>query len=116
MSRFLKPLLLILAASSSLPALADDMSGMGNMDMKSMPTNPAVKTAHGVGVVKAVNVTAGTITLSHQPIKALNWGAMTMSFKVATPELLKNVTVGEKVHFNLQGRNMDQVITAIDNQ
>lgn len=112
MSHVQKPLFLILAIASSLPAWADDMSGMNNMNMKSMP---AAKTAHGVGVVKAVDAKAGTITLSHQPIKELNWPAMTMTFKVAKPELLKDVTVGEKVHFNLQGSDMDQVVTAIGN-
>jgi Cu(I)/Ag(I) efflux system protein CusF len=113
MSRLLKPLFLILIATSSLPALADDMGGMGNMDMKSMPAAPAVKTAHGVGVVKAFDAAAGTITLSHKAIKELNWPAMTMSFKVAKPELLKDVTVGQIVHFSLQGHDMDQTVTAI---
>ena len=115
MSRLMKPLLLTLAATLTLPALADDMGGMkmDNMDMKSMPATPAEKTAHGIGVVKAIDTTAGTITLSHKAIKELNWPAMTMSFKVARPELLKDVTVGEKVHFSLQGHDMDQTVTAI---
>jgi Cu(I)/Ag(I) efflux system protein CusF len=66
----------------------------------------------GTGVVKAVNAKAGTVTIDHGPIKALNWGAMTMPFKVSDPALLKGVSVGSKVSFELK----DQKIVAIKAQ
>jgi Cu(I)/Ag(I) efflux system protein CusF len=103
-------LLLALGLTLALPALADDTGAMGNMDMKSAPT---AKTAHGVGVITAIDTGAGTVTLSHQPIKELHWPAMTMGFKVAKPELLAGLAVGAKVKFDLQGSGMNQVVTAI---
>jgi len=46
---------------------------------------PAYKTAKGVGVVKAIAKTAGTITLDHEAIPEASWPAMTMGFKIAPP-------------------------------
>jgi Cu(I)/Ag(I) efflux system protein CusF len=69
--------------------------------------------SHGVGVVRSVDAKAGTITIAHEPIPALNWPAMTMSFKVTQPEMLEHVAAGNKVEFTLQGRDMSAVITSI---
>lgn len=63
----------------------------------------------GVGVVRAVDAKKGSITINHEPIKALNWPQMTMPFKVSDPAVLANVKVGAKVRFTLQ----DKKITAI---
>lgn len=70
------------------------------------PARTASATAEGVGVVRAINAKAGTITVAHGPIKALKWPAMTMPFKVSDPALLKTVTVGAKVRFQLQGQKI----------
>src|SRR5690348_18370010 len=56
----------------------------------------------GVGVVKAVDTAKNTITLQHEAIAAIGWPAMTMPFKVASPELLKHVKVGDKVQFTFR--------------
>jgi Cu(I)/Ag(I) efflux system protein CusF len=74
----------------------------------------AAEPARGVGVIEAVNASAGTVTISHQPIESLGWPAMTMPFKVANPDLLKHVTVGEKVEFALDGKDMSASITSLD--
>ena len=67
---------------------------------------PAAAVAPGVGVVKALDARAGTITIAHEPIKALNWGAMTMAFKAADPALLRAAAVGDKVSFQLKGQQL----------
>ncbi len=115
MSNTLKTLLITLGFSLALPVMADDMGGMvhkeGGMGMQGQTT--AIKIAHGSGIVEGVDATKGTVTLSHQPIKELNWPAMTMSFKVSKPELLKGIVTGQQVHFTLQNNNMGPVITAL---
>jgi Cu/Ag efflux protein CusF len=63
----------------------------------------------GAGVVKKVDPKAGTVTIDHGPIKALNWGAMTMPFKVADAALLNGLKPDAKVSFQLK----DQKIVAI---
>jgi len=106
MYRILQALLITLGAISALPANADDMPSMG-MSMSSE------KMGNGVGVIKAIDPKQGTITLDHQPIKELNWPAMTMAFKVADPKLLAGRTVGEKVNFGWKGDDKSPVVTSI---
>ena len=69
---------------------------------------------HGVGVVQSVDTAAGRVTIAHEPIKELNWPAMTMGFKVADPALLEHVAPGSKIEFMLRGKDMmSAVVTSI---
>lgn len=89
------------------PALAEaqhDMSAMPGMEMKT----PAAG-AQGVGVVKALDLKSGSVTLQHGPIAALKWPAMTMPFKV-DPALLKAIKVGQKVTFTVKPGATPEVI------
>ena len=74
-------------------------------------TKPAA--VRGAGVVKAVDIAKGTITLQHEPIAAIGWPAMTMPFKVASPELLTHAKVGDKVQFTLRQAGAASTVTAI---
>jgi Cu(I)/Ag(I) efflux system periplasmic protein CusF len=69
--------------------------------------------AQGMGVVKAIDTGKGTITLQHEAIAAIGWPAMTMPFKVASPNLLKVAKVGDKVTFTLHPAGMASTLTAI---
>jgi Cu(I)/Ag(I) efflux system protein CusF len=69
--------------------------------------------SHGVGVVQSVDTAGGRVTIAHEPIKELNWPAMTMGFKVSDPTLLGSVKAGNKVEFMLQGKDMSAVITML---
>ncbi|HEY3300597.1 MAG TPA: efflux RND transporter periplasmic adaptor subunit [Methylophilaceae bacterium] len=57
-------------------------------------------THHGKGKVEAIS--KDDITLSHEPISTLNWGAMTMGFKLPVHGLPKNIAVGDTVLFEIQ--------------
>ncbi|MFP3567280.1 efflux RND transporter periplasmic adaptor subunit [Paraburkholderia sp. SIMBA_030] len=48
---------------------------------------------------KVEQVTAGDITFSHQPVPALGWGAMTMTFGKPSPTAFPDVKPGQTVHF-----------------
>ena len=61
----------------------------------------AIADVQATGVVKAMDVKAGTVTIAHQAISALGWPAMTMAFRVASPALLDKAAVGRKVQFTL---------------
>jgi Cu(I)/Ag(I) efflux system protein CusF len=69
--------------------------------------------AQGVGVVKAIDAAKGTVTLQHEAIAAIGWPAMTMPFRVASPELLKHVKVGDKVQFTFRQASTGSTVTAI---
>lgn len=66
----------------------------------------AAAAVSGAGVVKGIDAGAGTVTIAHEPIKALGWPAMTMPFKVSDPALLKAAGVGDKVTFQLMGQQI----------
>jgi len=105
---------------ASVAANGADMSSMmgnmgqmaGNMGNMAMPAG-AAKSAHGAGTVKAIDKTAGTITLDHGPIAEANWPAMTMAFK-ASPALLDSVAVGDRVAFDLKLEGGSGEVTAIN--
>ncbi|MFM0509260.1 efflux RND transporter periplasmic adaptor subunit [Paraburkholderia sp. RL17-373-BIF-A] len=61
------------------------------------PTAAAPQTYDTTGKVE--QVTAGDITFSHQPVPALGWGAMTMSFGKPSPTAFPDVKPGQTVHF-----------------
>ncbi len=69
----------------------------------------AAGSVEGTGVVKKIDAKSGSVTIAHDPIKALNWPAMTMPFKVADKALLGKMKVGAKIRFDLNG----QTITAV---
>lgn len=68
--------------------------------------------ATATGTVEAVDPGAGTITIAHGPVKALDWPAMTMGFK-ASPEQLASVQAGQKVEFAFASRGMEATIMNI---
>lgn len=93
----------IAALAISTAAVAQDHGAHG----QHAPAAAAAVT--GTGVVKKVDAKAGTVTIDHAPIKALNWGAMVMPFKVSDAALLNGLKPGAKVSFQLK----DQKIVAI---
>lgn len=70
----------------------------------------AAATVEGTGVVKKIDAATGAVTIDHDPIRALNWPAMTMAFKVPDKAVLGQMKVGAKVRFLLSG---GQTIVAV---
>jgi Cu/Ag efflux protein CusF len=58
--------------------------------------------AHATGTVNSVDPAQHKINVSHQPISALGWPAMTMDFAVAPAVDLSRVKPGSRVDFSLQ--------------
>jgi Cu(I)/Ag(I) efflux system membrane fusion protein len=63
--------------------------------MPSMAKAPALY--ESVGRVEQISPAA--VTLSHQPVPAIGWPAMTMTFRLADPALAQGVKVGDRVTF-----------------
>ena len=69
---------------------------------------------HGTGVVKAVDVAAHKITLSHQPISQIGWPAMVMEFAVAPAVDLSTLKPESRIDFSMeQGQGGMYVIQSI---
>ena len=58
------------------------------------------KTHHGEGKVESIG--KEQITLSHGPIATLQWGPMTMGFKLPPSGLPKGIAVGDSVNFEIR--------------
>lgn len=56
----------------------------------------------GRGIVRAVDGAGGRVTLAHEPLPAIDWPAMTMTFAVSDRSLLRGRKVGERVTFSFQ--------------
>ena len=95
--------------AEATPAENMPMSGQTPM------AGEAAQSASGEGTVTAINAEAGTITIDHGAIEAVDWPAMTMAFK-AQPELIDSVKVGDKVAFDLALKDGSGEVTAIRKQ
>ena len=62
-----------------------------------------------IGVVKAVDLEAGRVTIAYEPVEALNWPAGAQPFVVSKTALLKDVTAGEKVRFTLESQQISAI-------
>jgi len=85
----------------------------GTADMRGMSMAPAAKHGHSSGVIKAVNASAGTVTIQHGPIAGLGWPAMTMTFKATPPTLLHGLKVGEAIDFDASATGVAANLTAV---
>lgn len=105
-------------------------SGMNGMDMKDMDMQKCMDMMNGkdnkpqgkgakamthttAAVVKNVDAASGKVTLAHEPVKSLNWPAMTMGFAVKDKMLLDKLAVGKKVHVEFVQQGSDYVVTAV---
>ncbi|WP_168794082.1 efflux RND transporter periplasmic adaptor subunit [Paraburkholderia aromaticivorans] len=83
---------------SVLPKLAGSAAPAALASAPAVASAPAAaQTYETTGKVE--KVTASDITFSHQPVPALGWGAMTMTFGKPSPTAFPDVKVGESVHF-----------------
>lgn len=63
-----------------------------------------------VGVVKEIDAANGRITIAYEPVEARNWPAGTMPFPIETADVLKDVSVGEKVRFRLESQQVAEIV------
>ena len=88
------------------------MQSAAENDAKTDADNPVM----GVGTVKVVKATEHKLNITHDPIPALNWPAMTMDFEVKAGVSLEDVHPGDRVHFGLEkSANNHYLITMIHN-
>ncbi|MES1157113.1 MAG: copper-binding protein [Alphaproteobacteria bacterium] len=70
----------------------------------------------GSGVITAIDPISYTVTISHGPIAAINWPAMTMTFTAQDPAILKGLAVGDHVSFQLKSVSEPGTVIAIHKQ
>lgn len=105
----------LLAAACSPPA-AQDAAKTDDMNMAETATPAPAGPIAGVGTVTAVDATAGTISVDHEPIAAISWPAMSMQFTAENPAILESIAVGDRVSFELKSATETSVITSVRKQ
>jgi Cu(I)/Ag(I) efflux system protein CusF len=98
------------APAASAPAADNPMADMP------MNTPAAAGPIMGAGKVTAIDAAAGTVTLDHDPIAALNWPSMSMAFTASDPALLAGIAVGDTVSFEIKSQAESTVVTQIHKQ
>ena len=105
---------LALALSVAAPVASHAQSGdKKNVDAGQKPTAGAQTEHKATGMVKKMDPRAGTVTLAHDPVKSLNWPAMTMSFTVKDKALFDKLVVDRKVEFEFVQQGKDYVVTSV---
>lgn len=113
---------LIFALSASCFGIAQsadmkdmDMKGMGNKSHANSQESPEAVTHKTTAVVKEVDAANGKVKLAHEPVKSLNWPAMTMKFSVKDkdPALFDKLAVGKKVEIEFVQQGSDYVVTGV---
>jgi Cu(I)/Ag(I) efflux system protein CusF len=65
--------------------------------------------------VQSLDAAAHTVTIAHDPVDALGWPGMTMTFPAPGVDL-SAIKPGDAVSFELTATGMDGTITAISKQ
>jgi Cu/Ag efflux protein CusF len=94
---------IILLSAVSGATYAGDMHGAGHQDHgKSQPAAMSEMAMPMTdGVVRAIDRSAGTITVEHGPIKDLGMPAMTMPYHVKDRGMLTAVKPGDKIKMSV---------------
>ncbi len=107
----------VVAANFLIDAESNLKAAVGSFGGAAAPSAAASAPAvgyQGRGEVADIDPKAGVVSLSHEPIAALNWPAMTMDFTVANPSLLAGLKPGMHLRFEFVQRQPGEwVITAI---
>lgn len=116
----MKPSTTALAAAVALltgfPVLSYAQHGEGQHveregeSMQGMPMKTESGAVSGTGVINSVDQEARSVNLSHQPIAAIGWPAMTMDMTVAEDVDLAAIEEGAPVTFTLK-RGYDGIYT-----
>lgn len=70
----------------------------------------AANAIEATGKVNSVDLTKGTVNLTHDPIKALAWPKMKMEFSVEKGVDLSSIKAGDAVNFSLKAKDEDDYV------
>jgi Cu(I)/Ag(I) efflux system membrane fusion protein len=95
---------------ASAQFLIDSEASLQGLTARAAPAAAAEHEAEG----RVTAVEADGVTLDHAPVPALRWPAMTMPFRLAAPQLARDLKPGDAVRFRFRMQGDDAVLTAIE--
>lgn len=103
-------LALMLAACGDA-ATSPDQQGTAGPDAKAQNGQPAYE---GQGHV--TSIAGDQVSISHGPIAALGWPAMTMAFRAGSARMVEGIGAGDRVAFQFREGDGGYVLTSISRQ
>jgi Cu(I)/Ag(I) efflux system membrane fusion protein len=100
----------LLDAESNLRAALSGMKGGSNANPDKVPVSHTA-----VGTLDDVDAKAGTLLITHEPVKSLNWPTMTMEFMPSNDAIAKAAKPGDAIAFEFVERKPGEwVVTKIE--
>ena len=95
--------------------LIDSEASLSGVQARPLNATPPKATAPAVfqGVGRIEQLAGDKVTLSHEPIPAAQWPAMTMAFRLADPRLAREVKVGDRVAFGFEQTPSGPVVRSL---
>lgn len=94
-------------------ALAATFGGAALAATDAAPAAASASPGLTAGEIKKIDAAQGKVTIRHEAIQNLDMPAMTMVFRVASPDLLAKAQVGDKVQFRAENNAGAMVVTEI---
>jgi Cu(I)/Ag(I) efflux system protein CusF len=63
-------------------------------------SNQGLDEYRATGTFNSVNEAEGTVNISHGPVDAVGWPAMTMDFRLADPQSVAVLAPGQEIEFS----------------
>jgi len=105
--------MVVSSANFLIDAESNLKAALGGMQ-KAEAAKPATVGHQAVGKLNSIDATAGTVSISHEPVASLKWPAMKMDFVLANPALVNGVKPGSAIDFEFVERHPGEwVITSL---
>ena len=103
---------LVAACGALAQPETDDAKSLGTRKMTD--TSSVKMTSHEtIAIVKKIDAKTVAIVLADEPVKSLDWPAMTMGFKVKDKLLFNKLAVDKKVEGEFVQDGKDYVVTTV---
>ena len=83
--------------------LIDSEASLSGVEARPIGGAAAAKSASTAALYETVGkieqITATSVTLSHEPVPAIGWPAMTMTFQLPDPKIARGLKTGDRVRF-----------------
>lgn len=106
----------VVAASFLIDAESNLKEALGNFTAPGAgQTAQPANVFHAVGTLDSIDAKANSVTITHEPIRALKWPGMTMDFDLASADVAKGLVPGTPIRFDFEQRGPGEfVITHIE--
>lgn len=102
------------ALALTLAACGDNETAAPDERRSSAGTAAPAAAGESYSAAGEVTKVSGTeVTISHGPVERIGWPAMTMAFRAGSPDMVKDIAVGDQVAFAFREDQGAYVLTSL---